>query len=51
MGEISIIPIGGINRLKKSKYGSQIFAKNLPTAELYAAGIQDISIYTISAIE
>lgn len=47
IGEISIIPIGGINFRKNPKYGSHTDAKNRPTAESCAAGIHDSRIYPI----
>jgi hypothetical protein len=44
IGEISIIPKGGIILLNGSKYGSQIRAKNLPKAVSLAFGNQDNKI-------
>lgn len=44
IGEKSIIPIGGMNFLKKPKYGSHNFARSRPKAEPCAAGTQDIKM-------
>ena len=44
IGEISIIPIGGINLRKKPKYGSHALSRKRPTADSWSAGIQDISM-------
>ena len=44
IGEISIIPIGGINLRKNPKYGSQTFSRNRPIADSCNAGTQDISM-------
>ncbi|MCX2839971.1 hypothetical protein OQ279_17745 [Salinimicrobium sp. MT39] len=43
-GEISSMPIGGINLLNGSKYGSHILAKNCPIDDSLAFGNQDIKI-------
>lgn len=51
IGEISIIPIGGINRLKIPKYGSHTLASIRPNDEFCATGTQDIKIYIISKNE
>src|SRR5699024_193061 len=44
IGEISIIPIGGIIFLNCSKYGSHRRAKNKPNCDSRAPGNQDIKI-------
>ena len=45
IGEISIIPIGGMNLRKMLKYGSTTFPKNSPIADCCRAGTQDIKMY------
>lgn len=44
IGEISIMPSGGMIRRKGSKYGSQILARNCPIAEPRAFGNHDNKI-------
>lgn len=51
IGEKSIIPIGGINFLKKPRYGSHNLANNRPNEDSWAAGTQDMRMYTISMNE
>jgi len=43
-GDKSIIPSGGMNFLKISRYGSQIFARITPKEDSRAPGNQDIKI-------
>lgn len=44
IGEISIIPKGGMIRRKGSKYGSHILAKNCPTTDSRALGNHESKI-------
>lgn len=50
IGEISIIPSGGMKFLKKPRYGSTIVPNKRPNAVSLVEGTQDMRMYITSNI-